>query len=71
VPSRFIELSTSGSTRDMALSKSGAGTPVSRSSSIASIDPKRVDLVFAMDCTGSMGGYIKHSQDVCQNYVSL
>ena len=29
--------------------------------------PKRVDLAFAMDCTGSMANYIQNARDVSED----
>ena len=54
--------------------ETGMEVEASEDAASEKMDSKKLDLAFAMDCTGSMGSYIKQAQQVssdilCRNYT--
>ena len=57
-------MESSGTTVDVT-QETGMEVEASEDAVSEKMDSKKLDLAFAMDCTGSMGSYIKQAQQVC------
>ena len=68
---QYNPMESSGTTvdTDQTEVESGMEIEASEDTALEKTESKKLDLAFAMDCTGSMGSYIQQAQQVWWAYI--